>query len=100
MKIDLDQMTAFAVAERFALDIYTHMLGRRLAHVEVPLQSDYTPIPEIRMAVKSITDRYERRRFISDIRYHFHNHRLKQGTPARWQDYVQAVRKHEAERAA
>jgi hypothetical protein len=100
MKIDLDRMTCFSLAERFAQEIYTHMLSRRLARASVPLAGDYTPIPFIRTAVASIEDKWERKHFVQDIRFHFARHRTKQGSPPRWQDYVAIVRKNDARQAA
>lgn len=93
MKIDLDRMTCFAIAERFAHEIYSHMISRRLARVEVPLAGDYTPVPDIRAAVASIGDKWERRKFIGDIRFHFALIRQERQTPPRWQDYVASVRR-------
>jgi hypothetical protein len=100
MKIDLDRMTCFSLAERFAQEIYSHMLSRRLARVSVPIAGQYTPIPFIRTAVSSIDDKLERRYFVQDIRFHFEHHRTKQGSPPRWQDYVAIVRRNDARREA
>jgi hypothetical protein len=100
MKIDLDSMTVFAIAERFARDIYTHVLGRRLARVGTRINSDYTPIPDIRRAVASIECPWERGDFINSVRFHFRKILKEHASPARWQDYVAMVRSAEARRAA
>lgn len=99
MKIEIDSQTAFALAERFAQELWTHVIGRRLERVHAIEKSFYTPTPWIRRAVRSLSG-WDRREFVGHLRHHFDLMRRLHGTEPRWQDYVATVQQHRKERAA
>jgi hypothetical protein len=100
MNITLTNSQAFALAEKFAGEIHSEVVARNLrlaGFADTHTCLGWTA--EVRKALRSIEDRWDRRAFVSDIRYHFQKIREARGTQIRGRDYVAKVRAYEASQA-
>jgi hypothetical protein len=109
MKIELGWQQSFSLAQVFAQAIHHRVIEMHLyvsaraieQEFGEPLHECYTyykrndsPFTEFRdvqEAIRSLSDRWERRKFIGDIRYHFKAMREKHRTSPRWQEHVARV---------
>ena len=106
MTITLCHSQRFALAHEFAREIHSRVIQQHLhlsaTHTEratlYPWPPSYsTSFEEVQCAIRSIHNCDERRRFISDIRYHFKRIREENRTGVRGRDYAQRVTEYRAE---
>jgi hypothetical protein len=97
MNITLTNSQAFALAEKFAGEIHSEVVARHLRLAGFAgVHSCLGWTADVRKAIRSIEDRWDRRAFVADIRYHFQRIREARGTQIRGRDYAAKVRAFEA----
>jgi hypothetical protein len=93
MTITLNHQQKFVLAETLAHTVHFLVTNRNLRLInQLPDSSfDREIINSIRAAVASIPDRYDRRSFAGDIKWHLAKIRKERGTEVRGRDYVARV---------
>ena len=94
MTITLSHQQTFVLAKMIAEDIHTLVITRNLRLVgDFPgsAKFDRDQLAEIRASIHSITDPWERRSFIGDIKFLLKGIRKEKGTHIRGRDFVAQV---------
>jgi hypothetical protein len=103
MKIEISDSMRFELANYCAAKIHAAVTEMHLRVTRGIWPSDVPQSPffkvlaagnirDIRAAVHSIKDEYERRDFVSTIKFLFKKQREESHTEAKWQDYVASVK--------
>lgn len=110
MRIKISEQASLALAEYYADRVHAAVVSMHLRvssteaeRAEYPSlynsgRSEY--IAEIRAAVCSIRDPFQRRDFVSRIRYHFKKLREQHLTEPRWQNYKASVEAYRSQKEA
>lgn len=106
MNITLTSMQAHSLAEQFAKVILGRVHSQHLALVDPHFRGTDRLMPvdlsfdEMKSAIRSIADRYERRAFVGAIRFHFDLLRKERDTDIRGRDYVARVENYRRQQEA
>ena len=91
MKIELSSQQRFQLAKHFAEIIIGRVRTQRLELIGYPRGTEYS-YRDVQDSIRSVTDRFERISFLSEIHYHIFDYRKHNDFPVHGRDFVKAVR--------
>ncbi len=105
MTINLSGMQQHTLAKSFAGAVHANLIS---LHIEAVAKMDgkpqtdswYNEIAEMRKAIGSIEDKWERKSFVGTVRYLFHEMRRARGTEPTTRAYIANVLAYRERRSA